>query len=477
MPPDLGACEYEPDYPAQNQIAPDGNTYRAGSLLYTSAGLVSLFFWLLAGDFLFSLMEGVEPRILPLLLQRAGASNTEIAVIVTSLAAAVNSFVNPIVSYRSDRTQSRWGRRIPYLAVATPFVALFLAAIPFSPEIAHFLLRWPPVAACFRLLPIAPVLFIFAVLVVFYQVFNMIVGSIYYYLLRDVVPLGQLGKMISLFRVVAYLAAFVFNYWMFGSAEAHAREIFCSIAACYAAGYLLMCWKVREGTYHHLPDTVREGRGPRRIIRNYLKESFGHPLYRWVYATRVFSMSSASAAVFAVFFARDQLHLDLDTIGKLSAWPVLFCLPLAYPFGILLDRWGSIRALGLTIYLTMACNLLGFFFIHDRGTLLGFSIVIGAAGLLFNIGQSVFLQTMFHPDRVGQLSSANALLVAVSGVILGPVCGAFFDWVKDYRYIYLWPVIFSAIAGLCLHRTAYYWRQCGGPSNYHPPLAGDPCKT
>jgi MFS family permease len=125
------------------------HVYRAGTLLYTKAGLFSLFFWLLAGDFVFSLMDTVEPRLLPLILKQHGASNEQIAVIVTSIAATVNSIVNPIVSYRSDRTQTRWGRRIPYLAVATPFLAIFLALTPFAPEILNALLKAPPSKACY----------------------------------------------------------------------------------------------------------------------------------------------------------------------------------------------------------------------------------------------------------------------------------------------------------------------------------------
>lgn len=444
--------------------SPSPDPVRVGQTLF------SLFFWLLAGDFLFSMMEMVEPRVLPLILQKHGASNKEVAVVVSSLASAVNCVVNPIVSYSSDRTRTRWGRRIPYLALATPFVAIFLALIPFASELTDFLMKIPWLASLIQRFPVAPVILLFAVLVMAYQIFNMTVGSIYYYLLRDVVPLPHLGKMTSLFRVFAYAASFVFNYWLFGTAERHAKALFGGIAVCYCVGYMLMCWKVREHEYGPVVDTVKEGGQLKRVVANYAHESFGPPLYRWVYATRVFAMSSASAGIFSVFFARDQMGLDLDTIGKFAAWPTLLCLPLAYPFGMLLDRLGSIRTLAITIGLTIMANLLAFALIHDKWSFLLFSIVVTAASLVFNIAQSVFLQTMFHPDRVGQLSSANALLVALAGIVLGPLCGAFFDWSGNYRFIYLWPVVFSIAAGFSLWRVAWYWHLHGGPENYVPPL-------
>jgi len=461
-----------PDSPPR--MTPDESlpapTYRAGTLVYTRAGLFSLFFWLLAGDFVFSLMDTVEPRLLPLILKQYGATNEQIAIIVTSIAAAMNSIVNPIVSYRSDRTQTRWGRRRPYLAVATPFLAIFLALTPFAPEILHALLKVSLIGSLLHMSPVAPILLMFGTLVVLYQIFNMVIGSIYYYILRDVVPLPQLGKMTSLFRVFGYIAAFVFNFWIFGRAERHSREIFVGISLCYAIGFLLMCWKVKEGRYEHVEDTVKEGHGLGRVIRNYFKESFGPPIYRWVYATRVFALSSASAGTFAVFFARDQLHLDLDTVGRLAAWPILFCLPLAYPFGVLLDRWGAIRSLGLTVGLMIVSNALGYLFIQDRTSLLIFSILITSAGFIFNIAQSVFLQTMFHPDRIGQLSSANAVLAALVGIALGPLCGALLDRTKDYRLVYLWPVCFCIATGYSLYRVSQHWHNCGGPGNYQPPL-------
>ncbi len=443
---------------------------RVGTLVYTRRGLVTLFFWVLAGDFLFSLMDTVEPRVLPLILERHGASNKEISVIVTSLAAGVNCLVNPVVSYCSDRTQSRWGRRIPYLALATPFVAIFLALIPFAPEVTGWLQHFAASRAVFALLPVSPLIAVFAVLVVIYQVFNMVVGSVYYYLLRDVVPLEHLGRMTSLFRMFAFAATFVFNYWLFGYSEQHAHAIFGGIALCYGVGYLLMCWKVREGCYPPVHDTISTGRGAKRIVANYVCESYGPPIYRWVYATRVFALSSGAAGIFSVFFVRDQLGLDLDTIGKLSAWPLLLCMPLAYPCGIMLDRWGAIRGLGVTIALMVVTNVLAFAFVRDVPSLFVFSTAVTAATLLFSIAQSVFLQTMFHPDRVGQLSSANALLAALAGVALGPLCGWFFDWTKDYRYVYLWPVGFSLAAAFCLWQVARYWHAAGGPGAYRPPL-------
>jgi glycoside/pentoside/hexuronide:cation symporter, GPH family len=45
-----------------------------------------------------------------------------------------DSLSNPLVGYLSDRTKSRWGRRIPYIIFGTPLMALSTALIWFPPD-------------------------------------------------------------------------------------------------------------------------------------------------------------------------------------------------------------------------------------------------------------------------------------------------------------------------------------------------------
>jgi hypothetical protein len=49
-------------------------TYRVGTLIYTTKGLAILFLWLLWGDFCYTILEAVVPRILPLLMKSLDTS-------------------------------------------------------------------------------------------------------------------------------------------------------------------------------------------------------------------------------------------------------------------------------------------------------------------------------------------------------------------------------------------------------------------
>ena len=46
----------------------------------------------------------------------------------------IDAFTDPLIGWWSDRTRSRWGRRIPFILFSTPFYALFGALIWFLPD-------------------------------------------------------------------------------------------------------------------------------------------------------------------------------------------------------------------------------------------------------------------------------------------------------------------------------------------------------
>jgi hypothetical protein len=61
------------------------NHYKVGTLSYTKLGLVSLFAFLLWGDFCWQLMETVMPSVLPLKFADIHADNWEVGLIMATI--------------------------------------------------------------------------------------------------------------------------------------------------------------------------------------------------------------------------------------------------------------------------------------------------------------------------------------------------------------------------------------------------------
>src|SRR3990172_4812994 len=53
---------------------------------------------------------------------------------ILTVARIIESFDDPLIGYWSDRTRSRWGRRIPFVLFATPFWVLFFVLFWMPPD-------------------------------------------------------------------------------------------------------------------------------------------------------------------------------------------------------------------------------------------------------------------------------------------------------------------------------------------------------
>lgn len=443
----------------------DDSRFRVGTLVYSRAGLITLFSWLLGGAFVYTLMETVMPSLLPLVLRDNGASNQAIGFIVSSLYMLVNTIANPIISYKSDRFRSRWGRRRPFIMVTTPFVVLLLAMIPFAPEITQVLERVGWLVALLKHSPITTLVLVSGILVAAFQIFNMFVASVYYYLVADVVPVAFIGRFYSLFQLFGTFAGFIFNYFVFGMAKTHMHEIFIGIALFYGFFITLMCLTVKEGEYP--PPDKNEKRGSWWSgIRNYGVECFGRPIYWLMFLVYSIPVWANASTVFLVFLFRDNLGLTYDQIGKLNAYAAVASVIFMYPLGILIDRLGSHKSLIMGMIVFCAVRFASFFLVDGYWSMLVWYILWIIPYSLFSLAAFKWAIDLYPRKRYGQFSSAGAMVCSFGGALLGPICGLFLSWVNDYRYVLLWPVAFQLV-GICGALIIYRkWKAMGGEAGY-----------
>ena len=440
-----------PDFGARPAPTPTA-IYRAGTLTYTAAGLRAIFVWLLAGEVIFTLIDMLEPKVLPVLLKLHGASDKEIGVIVGSFNALLQLIIMAPLGYYSDRLRTRWGRRIPVLFWATPFVTIFLAITPYAPELAAWLQRCDWTGAWLRSLPVAPVIFVFAALVILYRSFQTVTNVMFFGLLRDVVPDTHMGRFLALFRVFGAAGTFIITYWLLGRITTHSREIFIGVALLNLVGFSAICWFVREGKYPTVPTPPAGEARPAafgRAVKTFIAESYRHPVYLWVYFIRTCLYGALlGLSGFIIFFPQYELGMDLGAVGRMLSWPALVWVVIAYPIGRLVDSRGASYVLGVGLMVITLGYVLSFFLVVGPWTFLVSSLVTGVAFWVVMMAQLKLTQEVFHPLRYSQLAGANTIVQSILiAVLISPGCGWILDALKGWHYTFTLPVAGDVVLG------------------------------
>jgi maltose/moltooligosaccharide transporter len=474
--------------PAAPPASADSTPYKVGTLAYTKAGLITVFLFLLWGDFCFTLMEIVVPSILPLKFNAIGAPNWALGLVMATIPNMMTALINPVISVRSDRFRSKWGRRIPFLAGATPFLVFFLVLLGYATPIG----RWVQTALLGgRFSEMTVMLVVIGVFMICFQFFNLFITSVYYYLFNDVVPQAFLARFMALFRVVGGCAGAGYNFFVLKYAKTHMQEIFLVAGLLYLVAFVMMCWKVKEGNYPPPPPYVDAKTGLRAALRTYATECFSHRFYWFFFlANSCVAMTWASAS-YLLIYQTQYLGLELSFIGKVTGACGVAGIILLYPAGILADRTHPLRTLLIATGLQVILGPLQIAFAMTKPLLttqwvswafLGLSILTLPVATLYSAAEFPTMMKLLPQSRYGQFCSANALVRSLALIVGGVACGLFLDLVKRlnpapeycYRFLPVWNLAFQAASFCFLILLFREWKKQGGPDHFSPPLAANP---
>ena len=462
-----------PSAPVAVQPADEGpvRIWRVGTLTYTTTGLVVLFVWLLWGDFSLAMRDRAVGPVLGLLFNRYHASDLVTGLFFASLPAGIGLILCPIISFRSDRHRGRWGRRIPFLLIPTPFVLLGMVGLAFSPVIGarvHAMLG-----------PGAPsldtvVILSFGVFWVLFEIASIVAGTVYGALINDVVPQQVMGRFYGMFRALGLLAGIIFNYSIFGQADTAYVWIFLGMGTLFGVGFTLMCLKVKEGEYPPvlLMDKGRDIRGFIHATKTYFQECFSVSYYRWLFAySAVAAQLTAPIAPFILYFSKSPgINLTTDSFGKYQALTYVISLCLAYPLGAIADRFHPIRATMGALILYAMGTLWGALYARDQATFTIAFVLNGVlAGVYFTVSASMG-QRLLPRAEFAQFSSAGGIIVGIGGMVFTPLVGLCLDLVHhNYRYTFLISTVLSVVALIGLMIVHWEFMKLGGPGNYKAP--------
>ena len=444
-----------------------GRTWRNGTLVYTAGGLAVLFLWLMWGDFAYSMKDRATGTVAALMLKKFDVSDFLFGIIMISFPNFTNIFLCPIVSYRSDRHRGRFGRRIPYLLLTTPFIVIGLAGLGFTPLLAR-LIRQAVGAEHISYNLTALLVFCFFWIILDFG--TTLAGAIFNALATDVVPTEFLGRFFAMFRAVSLGCAFLFNYFVMGYAETHALVIFLGLAALYGIGLFSICLKVREGEY---PPPEEETSGPPTVkgaVRTYFRECFSLPYYRWVIMASVVSgFSVVPFNIYGIFYAK-SLNMYMDFYGKVSSLICLVSFVLSFFLGWFSDRFHPIRTGMVSMALQTVILFIGGRIATTESVFAWLFLVQGISIMSYNTLMASYAPRLFPREYFAQFNSAMMLINALASVIGAPLVGKFLDLTGNH-YPHLFTI--GGVIGLCglgcfvmVYRG---YQRYGGDSGYIAP--------
>lgn len=444
-----------------------GRTWRNGTLVYTAGGLAVLFLWLMWGDFAYSMKDRATGTVAALMLKKFDVSDFLFGIIMISFPNFTNIFLCPIVSYRSDRHRGRFGRRIPYLLLTTPFIVIGLAGLGFTPLLARLIRQAVGVEHISYNLT---ALLVFCFFWIILDFGTTLAGAIFNALATDVVPTEFLGRFFAMFRAVSLGCAFLFNYFVMGCAETHALVIFLGLAALYGIGLFSICLKVKEGEY---PPPEEETSGPPTVkgaVRTYFRECFSLPYYRWVIMASVVSgFSVVPFNIYGIFYAK-SLNMDMDFYGKVSSLICLVSFVLSFFLGWFSDRFHPIRTGMVSMALQTVILFVGGRIATSESVFAWLFLVQGISIMSYNTLMASYAPRLFPREYFAQFNSAMMLINALASVIGAPLVGKFLDLTGNH-YPHLFTI--GGVIGLCglgCFAMVYRgYRRYGGDSGYVAP--------
>jgi MFS family permease len=443
-----------------------GKKWAVGSLTYTGCGLAMTCCWLLLGAFAWSLKERVGQPIVQLLLNNFGATNNLSSLLIFSIPAALALFVLPLIGYFSDRYRSAWGRRIPFLAMTVPLVAISMLGLAASPWLGSGLDR------ALGALSSGSDSCVLICLAVFWTLFeladilgNLILGA----LINDVVPQRVMGRFFGAVRAFGLMGGIAFNYYLFDRAETDYLPILLGFGAFTVVALGLTCLKVREGSYPPAPPDPKGWPAINREAVDYFHECFGSSFYVLLFIAWALGSTAWTAVnLYSVLFSTE--FITPSHYGNLLTLTFTVSFVLAYPLGILADRFHPLRLGVVALALYALATLWGGL---CATTPLKFDIAFVLHGVLsgtFMTATASILQRLLPRLKFALFASAAGVIVCLANILIGPLAGFILNVTnRDYHSIFL---LSSAQAWLALVVTFFLYRAFlarGGDKHYVPP--------
>jgi MFS family permease len=172
-------------------------------------------------------------------------------------------------------------------------------------------------------------------------------------------------------------------------------------------------------------------------LRNIIAE---YPSQFWLMVIGLFISSAGSSMIwpFLMIYVSEKLNLSLSTVSTLITINAIMGLFASFIAGAVSDKLGR----KLVMIVSLALNGIGYLFMSQAHTYLGFAIIMvlmGASNPLYQVGSDAMLADMIVPEK---RTNAYAIIRMINnaGIAIGPAMGGFIA-AKSYTYAFLGAAI------------------------------------
>ncbi len=477
--------------------------YHCGKLTYTLPQLYLLFFWLMLGVACIGLANTLPGSILPIQIKELGISDTASWLILSCIGTVLNMTVCPYISVASDLYRSKWGRRIPFIALSAPPVVLALCLFAFTHRFGHALSNWAQ--PLWQTSPATMIAIVIGLVMLLFQFFMMWVNSVVWYIFIDIIPPQFFGRIMACVRLALQFSAAFFHYFLFPIAQKHASLIFIVVGLVYGVGIALFCLNVKEGDYPPLTEEQLQRKHAKGIdlikakingFREFLTYTFCHRVYVTRYLIHLVGAISGGAGVFSYFLMSKQLQLtdtDIGHMNGISGMVFSAGILLATLLPALVNRWHPMRIISYNTVFNCIIAL-PFYFRWLLGTMppqvyVNLVIVNSIINLfisgLITVSEQPLEMMLFPKSRYGTFCAMQAMLRSWAGLLAGLLVARIFDYVAQhfdtcslalqygtgwhYRLAQPWSLPWILLMAFLAYLFYREWAKLGGYHSYAAP--------
>jgi MFS family permease len=378
------------------------------------------------GFFGISLIWPIFNNYVPIFLKEDFALSAAMIGFIMTWDNYLNMFVQPIVGERSDLTNTRLGRRKPWILVGAPLAALFFILIPLAgtiPGIMIAILLTNLSMAIFR----APTVS----------------------LLGDLFPSHQRSTANGIINLMGGLAS-VLAFLVGGILYRYGRItpfVFASLVMLAAVSLVVLFIKEPK-KQDTLPEAERKG-GFISHLREVLNAQDRSGLLILL-AILFWFMGFNAIETWLSSFGKFTLGINEGRMAILTSGLALMFVIFALPSGLIATRYGRRRVILVGIIGLIGLCVYGLL-VSNQVMLIGFLIPAGFFWALINVNSLPMVYDVGGDMRIGAFTGLYYLASNIAAVAGPQVVGILIQLTGDnYRVMFAFAAIFMILAGVCM---------------------------